>query len=109
MDSEENIVRNRTSGNLSYMAWYEHVKYFFTGHWKIFFLYWVGGFGVFWGVIEAASFFYPELGVNNPNVLLGILAICFLGSLRSCIYDYRSNIPVGLESESAVIHGIARS
>ncbi|MEZ0121444.1 MAG: hypothetical protein AB9Q22_03725 [Candidatus Reddybacter sp.] len=109
MDSEEDNVRNQASGTLTYMPWYEHVKNLLTAHWKTFLLYWLGGFGVFWGVVESASFFYPESKLNNPYILFGILFFCFLGSILRCIYDYRNMVPVGLENESAKIHKIAGS
>lgn len=109
MDSEEDDVKNQAEGYLTYMPWYKHVKALIVEHWKVFLLYWVGGFGVFWGVIEAVSFFYPESGLNNLYILLGILSVCFIGSAFRCIFNYRNMVPSGLENESTKIHEIARS
>ena len=91
------------------MPWYEHALDALTGHWKTFLLYWVGGFGVCRGIVEAISFFYPKLGLNNVYILFIILGTCLLGAVFRCVYDYRNSPPAGLENESFQVHKIAKS
>ncbi len=109
MDSEKDNVSNEVTGSLTYMPWYEHIKEAILGHWKTLILYSVGGFGIFWGLIEAVSFFYPYLNLNNGIVLFIVLTICLVGAVLRCFIDYRHAIPQGLEDESPIIQGIARS
>lgn len=109
MEDEEHNVRNEGSRSLTYMPWHEHIKDFFLSQWKLFPIYWVGLFGIFWGLIEALSFFYPKLNLSNIFVLsVGLLA-GFVVSLIRCIHIYRNSVPDGLENESSKVHKIAFS
>lgn len=106
---EDNDV-NRGEQSLTYMSWYGHLEDGFISCWKRFLIYFIGSFGVFWGVIEAISFFYQQsLGLNNIAILIAILFVCFIGSLVRSVYDYMNIIPAGLENESKNTHKIVRS
>lgn len=109
MDTENDIFANQGSGIIDYMAWYDHVKFFFISRSKELLIYFVASFGVFWGIIEAASFFYPPANkLGNKNVLIGLVLFCVIGSLGRCLYNYCNAVPVGLEGESSRGHAIAR-
>jgi hypothetical protein len=109
MEDEEHNVRNEGSRSLTYMSWHEHVKDFFLSQWKLFPIYWVGLFGIFWGLIEASSFFYPKLNLGNIYVLSAGLLVAFVASLIRCIHTYRNSVSDELANESSKIRKIAFS
>ncbi len=109
MEDEEHNVRNEGSRSLTYMPWHEHIKDFFLSQWKPLSIYWVGLFGIFWGLIEALSFFYPNLNLSNKFVLSAGILIGFAASLIRCIHMYRNSVPEGLEKEHSKIHKIVFS
>jgi hypothetical protein len=109
MENEDDIVKNQGTRSLTYMPWYEHLKDFILSQWKTVLIYWVGLFGAFWGLIEASSFFYSELNLNNIYILSVCLSVGFLSALFRCIHIYQNTVPAGLEYESTTIHRIAFS
>jgi hypothetical protein len=106
---EEHNVRNEGSRTLTYMYWHNHIKDFLLSQWKFFPIYCVGLFGIFWGLIEAANFFYPKFNLSNICVLFAGLIVAFVASLIRCIYIYLNSVPNGLANESSKIHKIAFS
>ncbi len=107
MESEEDITINKSTMNLTYMPWYEHVKDAVALNWKSFFIFSVVIYGVFWGITESISFFYPDSNLNNNSIiLLGVLTSLFV-SLFRCIHDYNNFTPLGLENENRKIQKIA--
>lgn len=109
MEDEEHNVRNEESRSLTYMPWHEHVKDFFLSQWKLLPIYWVGLFGIFWSLIEALSFFYPNSNLSNMFVLFAGLLVGFVATLIRCIHIYRNSVPEGLENEPSEIHKIVFS
>lgn len=109
IDLKEYDVRNATTGRLTNMRLDEHIVQLFLGHWKTYFVYNILGFGIFWGIIEAINFFYPNIGLNSRAVLYFVLLLCIFGATLHCVYDYRRAIPKGLENESPRTQMIARS
>lgn len=109
MTSEEDIVKNHISCNLTYMTWRDHLGEFVKGYWVKFFFYLFAGLGFLWGIVEAASFFYPNLNLKSLYIVLPALGVCIFGALCRCIIDYRNIIPQGLEDESLAVHNIYRS
>lgn len=82
-ENEEYNVRNEGSRSLTYMPWHEHVKGLFLSQWKLFFIVWVGLLGIFWGLIEAFSFFFSALNLSNIIVLSFALIIGLAASLTA--------------------------
>lgn len=109
MVDEEHDVINKGSRNLTYMPLHTHIEDFVMLQWKRLCIFWIGLFGIFWGVIEALSFFRPSLNLNSIYVLLAGLLIGFVASLIRCIHLYRNSVPKGLENELSKIHKIAFS
>jgi len=109
MEDEEHNVRNEGSRSFTYMPWHEHVKDFFLSQWKLFPIYWVGLFGIFWGLIEASSFFNPKFNLSKMYVLSTGLLVSFIASLIRCIQTYRNTVPGELANEPSKIQKIAFS
>lgn len=109
MEVEGNTVENRSKGNLTYTSWWEHLLSFTKAYWKKFLFYILAFFGVVWGLIEAASFFFPSSDLDNPYALGAVLFLCILGSLIRCSSEYRNAIPEGVENESLTAQRIVRS
>ncbi|WP_101675526.1 hypothetical protein [Alloalcanivorax mobilis] len=109
MESDEDIVEHQGARSLTYMPWYEHVKEFLLSQCKSISIYWVGLFGAFWGLVEAASFFLSEFDLSNIYILSIGLGIGFAGALFRCLHLYRSTVPAGLALESDKVHKIAFS
>lgn len=109
MEAEESIVENRSKGNLTYTSWWEHLLSFTKAYWKRFLFYALAFFGVVWGLIEAASFFFPGSHLDSSYALGAALSLCILGSLVRCSSEYRNAIPEGLENESLTAQSIVRS
>lgn len=109
MKSEETIVENRSNGNLTYTPWWEHILSFSGAYWRRFLLYVMACFGIVWGVIEAASFFYPSSNLDNLYALGAVFSLCIFGSIFRCISEYRNSVPKGLENESLIAQKIVRS
>lgn len=108
-ENDNDNVRNEGSSVLTYMPWYEHVKDFSLSQWESMLVYWVGLFGVFWGLIEALSFFYPALNLSNIFVLSSGLSIVLISSLFRRIHVYRNSVPEGLEHETLKVQKISFS
>ncbi|MDF3195579.1 hypothetical protein [Pseudomonas sp. 1928-m] len=108
-EDEEYNVKNEGSRNLTYMPWHEHAKEFLLSQWKLFFIFWVGIFGIFWGLIEAFSFFISDLSLSNIAVLSTGLIIGLTASLIHCTNMYIDSPPKGLENEPLKIQKIAFS
>lgn len=109
MENEADNPINKGSRSLTYMPWHEHIKDFFLSQWKTILIYWIGLFGIFWGIIEALSFFIQKISFSNMYVLFGSLLICFVGSFFRCIHVYLNTVPEGLIGEASRVHKIAFS
>ncbi|MCK8120763.1 hypothetical protein [Pseudoalteromonas sp. 2CM32C] len=109
MEDEKHNIRNEESRSLTYMPWHEHIKDFFLSQWKFLPIYWIAFFGIFWGLIEASSFFFPNSGLSNIYVLSSGILLAFIISFIRCVHAYRNSVPNGLENEPSIIHKIAFS
>lgn len=109
MEDEEHNVRKEGPRRLTYMQWHEHVKDFFLFQWKLMPIYWICLFGIFWGLIEASSFFYPKSNLSNKYVLFAGVLVTFVASLIRCIHSYRNFVPDELANEPSKVQKIAFS
>ena len=109
MEAEGSTVENRSKGNLTYTPWWEHLLSFTKAYWQKSLFYILALLGVVWGVIEAASFFFPGSNLDSPYALGAVLSLCVLGSLIRCGSEYGNAIPEGLENESLTAQRIVRS
>lgn len=109
MNESETNVTNQTEKSFSYMAWHEHLKKAITSSWKIFFIFSLICFGVIWGLIEAANFFLPNMGLSNIFILYIGLFLSFIISFLRCIYSYYNIEFSFLKEESKRTHEIVRN
>jgi hypothetical protein len=109
MENEDDNLINKSSRNLTYLSWHAHIKVFFLTQWKSMLVYWVVLFGIFWGLIEAFSFFLPKLNFSSISIMFTGIFIGLIGSVFHCIQLYRNSVPAGLEHETSKIHKIAFS
>lgn len=109
MTNQEGRSVNQSVRNLTYMPWIEHCRDFFVDQWKGLLLYTVALFGIFWGLIEAISFFYPNSQLNNGLVLIIVIVGCVVSSCVRCVYVYQNTIRKGLENESTKAQKVAFS
>jgi len=107
MESEEKLTTNKQTVVLTYTPWYDHIKDFISRYWSTFILYAVGGFAIFWGLIEAASFFLKFEILSSKFVLLSGLAITSFAAISRSVFDYKNATPIGLENEDKIIRQIA--
>ncbi|MCC4309756.1 MAG: hypothetical protein ABGX87_01265 [Alcanivorax sp.] len=109
MESEGPGAENPRKGSFTYISWRDHLLSFIKAYWRRFFLYVLALFGVIWGVIEAANFFFPGLNLDSLYALGGVLSLCVLGSTIRCGVEYRNAVPEGMENESLTAQNIVRS
>lgn len=104
---DEYVTSNKSERNLTYKPWHEHLKSFFISQWKVLSIYFFALFGIFSGIVQTASFFYPEYKLNSSYYLIAILIICATSSIVRCSYRYKNTIPEGLENENKKAQEIA--
>lgn len=106
---DKQVSTNASTKTLTYMPWYEHLRDFVTSQWKMCSLYFIATLGVFWGIVEVISFFYPNAELGNVYVLSAILIGCLFSALIRSLHIYKNYIPVGLEYEGEKARKIAFS
>lgn len=103
---DDNIITNQTSQKLTYTPWYDHVTQAIKAQWKSTIVYWIVMFGVFWGLIEASSFFFSEYNLNSHYVFaLGVFMSLLISVIKNVIV-YINTPPTALANETKKIHKI---